>query len=160
MLNLTLVPVVGALLLIALMIFVTSRRANRVAEVRAEVERERQQVIRADVRNDEQFVENLLNGQGMDRAVTHFVDERSKLLPGVNPEAPAAWTIEQLELSFRNNLRRDIEGVNRGLFAPALAAAVLIVGVSCITAAVMYQFHSGPSSDSAADFLNQPSATP
>ena len=160
MLNLALVPVVGAGLLLFLMIIVSSRRAHRVAEVRLEVERNRQQIIRADVRNDEQFVDSLLNGLGMDRAVTHFVDERSKLLPGVNPEAPAAWTIEQLEQSFRDTLRREIEGVNRGLFAPALVFAVLIVGVSCITAAVLYQFHSGPSSGSTADLLNPSSATP
>ncbi len=40
MLNLALVPVVASLLLVGLMIFVSSRRAHRVAEVRAEVERE------------------------------------------------------------------------------------------------------------------------
>ncbi len=158
--NLALVPLVGALLLVALMIFITSRRAQRVAEVRGEVEWKRQQIIRADVRNDEQFVESLLSGVGMDRAVTHLVDERSKLLPGVNPEAPAAWSIEQLKQSFRDNLQREIEGVNRGLFTPALGIAVLIVGVSCVTAAVLYQFHSGPSSDPAVDMLNPPSTTP
>lgn len=147
MLNLSLIPVIGVLLLVALSIFVTNRRAHRVAEVRADVDRRRQQIIRDDGRNDELFVDNLLAGLGMDRSIACFINERAKLLPGVNPEAPAAWTIDILEQSIRDDLRRDIERVNRGLFAPALVVATLIVGVCCVTAALLYQFHSGPSPD-------------
>ena len=160
MLNLAMVPIGGAILLVVLMVYVTSKRAQRAAEVRTDVERRRQQIIRADRRNDDQFVESLLSGLGMDRAVSSFVDERSKLLPGANPEAPAAWTIDQMESSTRDELRREIEQVNRGLFAPALVMAMLIVGLCCVTAAVLYQFHSGPSSDSSTGLLNPSSATP
>ena len=159
MLNLSLIPVVGVLLLVALLIFVTSRRGHRVAEVRAEVERRRKQIIRDDGRNDELFVDNLLGGMGMDRAIAVFINERAGLLPGANPEAPSAWTIDALEKTTRDELRQEIERVNRSLFAPALVAATLIVGVCCITAAVLYQFNSGPL-DESNDSYSEPPLTP
>ena len=144
MINLSLIPVVGVLLLIALSIFVTTRRSHRVAEAREAVERQRGIVLRADQENDETLVDNLLRGLGTDQAVSFFMQERTKLLPGVNPEAPAAWSVEQLEDNFRERLRRDIEQVNRRFLAPALIIATLIIGGCCITAALVYQFHSGP----------------
>ena len=144
MVQISLIPVIGVLALMVLLIFVSNRLAHRVAGIRGEVERRRKVILRDDGRLDERLVEDLLKGIGTDHAVTHFVSERAKLLPGANPEAPALWSIDQLEQAMKEERTEGIEQVKRRLFAPALAVAVAIVAVCMITAAVLYQFHSGP----------------
>ena len=95
---------------------------------------------------------------GTNQAVSQFLSERTKLLPGAHPEAPAAWTIGQMEQTVRDRLRNEIERINRGLFAPALIAATVIVGTSCIAAAVLYHFHSGPVRATSEEVLDTPTA--
>ena len=149
MLDLSLIPVLGVLSLISLLIFVESRRAAKVADVKADIERQRQQILRDDGLNDQALVDNLLRGVGMDQSVSQFVAERSRLLPGVNPETPSAWTVDQLEDWSRREVRRGIDDVNRRLSVPAFATTIVIVAVCVVSTVILYQFRSGP--DMAAD---------
>jgi hypothetical protein len=160
MLDLSLIPVLGVLALIGLSVFVESRRAGKVAEVKAESERHRQQILRDDGLNDQALVESLLRGVGMDQAVSQFVAERSRLLPGVNPEAPAGWTVDQLEDWSRREVRRGVDDVNRRMTVPAFATAIIIIAVCVVSTVILYQFRSGPDPSAASDSAPLSQATP
>ncbi len=143
MLDLSLIPVLGVLCLVALSIFVQNRRAAKVAEVKTDIERRRQQILRDDGLNDQALIDNLLRGIGTDQSVSQFVIERSKLCPGVNADAPSAWTVDQMEEWCRSEVRRGVDAVNRGLAVPAFAVAIVIVAVCVVATTILYQFRSG-----------------
>ena len=143
MLDLSLIPVLGVLCLVALSIFVQNRRAAKVAEVKTDIERRRQQILRDDGLNDQALIDNLLRGIGTDQSVSQFVTERSKLCPGVNADAPSAWTVDQMEDWCRGEVRRGVDAVNRGLAVPAFAVAIVIVAVCVVATTILYQFRSG-----------------
>ena len=143
MLELSLIPVIGVLCLVGMSIWVTNRRAAKVADLKAAIERRRQQILREDGLNDQSLIDNLLRGIGIDQSVAQFVSDRSRLLPGANPEVPSAWTVDQLEDWCSHEVQMGVEAVNRGLSVPAFATALVIVATCVVSTAILYQFHSG-----------------
>lgn len=147
MLDISLIPILGVLGLIGLTVFVTNRRAAKVAEARVDVELKREQILRDDRRNDEALIEHILEGVSTDQAVTVFLGRRAEMLPGANPESPAAWTLAQFEDGCREELRRRVDLVNRSLLVPAFVTAIVVVAVCVVSTVVLYQFRSQPADD-------------
>lgn len=142
MIQIALIPVLGVLLLLAMTVYVQSRRASKVAAFKRRIEKQSCNIVRNDVANDQLLVDSIICGVGIDQAFQHFQTTRAALLPGGDSDAPANWSSEDLDSWKSTTIRRGIESINRKLLVPAIFGFVFIVAVSVVTTTVLYSFQS------------------
>ncbi|MCA9056076.1 MAG: hypothetical protein KDA75_19725 [Planctomycetaceae bacterium] len=160
MLQIALIPTLGLLMLMGLTVWVQSRRATKVAALRRSVEKKARSIVQRDAVNDQELVENIIRGMGIDQALQQFQNTRNALFPGGQVQDSTHWSAEQLEAWKSKSLRRGIESINRGLMLPAILSFLVVVSICVVATAVLYQFESSGQTASASPAVSVPALAP
>ncbi len=132
MVELAIIPVLGALLLLGISVLVLCSRSGRVAAVKKNLVEEVAAVMEKDRENDRQLVEALIEGVPTDECFARHSRGRAHAFPGGHL-AGDRWTKDDLDAWRKSQQHDRIEAVNRGLMLPASTAAIFIIAV-CVTA--------------------------
>lgn len=138
MLTLALIVCFGALALVLLSVFCTTRRAGHLARLRQEVEQEVTVIGRRAEQADQELAVTLDGGTPLDQAIGDYHACRAALVPGARSAHPWGWDHDDLARWKAGELRRRSEEMNRRLLLPALGGAVLVIALTITVCAITY----------------------
>lgn len=139
MLTIGLTAVFGVIALAVLCAFFNTRRAERLADVRRQVEQEVGLIVRRAEDTDRQMAAALERGEPVDQALANYQDRRASLVQTLAAKS-WSWDGDDLKTWEAEQLGRRSDEVNRKLLLPAVGGTLFVIALTLMASAVLYNF--------------------
>ena len=131
------IPVLALIILMVVSAILRAQRAKYILSAREEADRWQQKIRKQDNENKNNFVNGIIQGQGLDELVDVYGTARAQLFGG-----DAAWTGDDLQEAHRERLNTAEELAARRLMVQAASATALVIAIAVITCSILYHFES------------------